>query len=84
MATKRKIRTLKRGDLIRELGVDYVITSVNKTGKSGTMNCIHKSPYIKGEFFQVYFEEEDLSKMTRKTLTKVPKKLSDLARKIRK
>lgn len=80
----KKVLTLREGALIRESGYDYVITYLNRTGKSGRMRRLNTSPYIKGDFFEVYFDPIDIPKMTRRNLTQVPKKLADLARAVRK
>lgn len=80
----KEIKFLEVGDLVTEFGADYVITDVNRTGQSGRMKCINASPYIKGDFFEVYFDVCDLVKMSRRTIAQVSKKLADVALAIRK
>lgn len=70
------VRSLKKGDLVRELGTDYVVIQT-RNGISGTMLCVNNSPYVKGDFQTIYFEKADLAKMKRRTPSQVSKKLRD-------
>lgn len=72
------VRSLKKGDLVRELGTDYVVIQT-RNGISGTVLCVNNCPYvkIKSDFQTIYFEKADLAKMKRRTPSQVSKKLRD-------
>ena len=71
------IKKLKNGDLVRELGNDYVVTRASNGGQTGQMEYVNKSPFVKGDFMTIYFEKKDLEKMTRRKVSQVSKKLAE-------